>query len=181
MVVTITAQQDVKNDGWQTYSPEGALFSMRVPGVPLPAQGHIFDKAYEEKAYRLFEGGSRSRIYNFEIEKGGKRRFLVSILEVQTTEHRLHEFITDSEVELINATIGDDIAHSKVTRMATENGEVSQWSYDRTGDLKRDYKDDGRVYVRRRGTCMVIVVVDYDHAKAGDADIKAMLESLQLR
>ena len=181
LATTIAAQQNAKLNGWQTYSPDGASFSMRVPRVPLPAQGHIFNSAYEERAYRLIEHGSRSRIYNFEIEKDGKRRFLVSILEVQTTKERPHRFIIDSEVELINATIGDDIVHSRVARTAIEDGEVSQWSYKKKGGLGDDDEDDGIVYVRRWCTCMVIVVVDYDYAKAGDVEVKAMLDSLRVR
>jgi len=180
LLCAVAGQQVARKDGWQTYSPTGASFSLQVPGTALAAQGHIFDSAYEKRAYRLIKHGSRSKIYNFEIEKGGQRRFLVSILEVQTTKRRPHRFVTDSEIELINATIGDDIVHPKVARVATEDGEISQWSYNRKGGLGDDDEDNGMVYVRRWGTRMVIVIVDYDYAEAGDAEMKAMLESLRL-
>lgn len=179
LVTAVAAQQNTEGQGWRIFRPNGASFSMQVPGIPLPAQGHIFDSNDEERAYRVIEHGLRSRIYNFEIEKDGERRFLVSILEVQTTGRRPHSFITDSEVELINRAIGDEIVHSRVVRLATENGEVTQWNYRRRSSGNNE--DDGIVYVRRRGTCIVIVVVDYDYANAGDSDIKMMLDSLRVR
>ena len=181
LVCVVTGQQVAGKDSWQTYSPAGSSFSMRIPGIALPAQGHIFDPAYEKRAHRLIKHASQSRIYNFEIEKGGQRQFLVSILEAQITKRRSDRFITDSEVRLINATIGDDIAHSKVDRVATEDGAVSQWSYTRKGGLGEDDEDDGVVYAQRRGPRMVIVIVDYDYAEGGDTEVKAMLESLRLR
>jgi hypothetical protein len=178
LAVPVNELQVTGKDGWQTYSPAGASFSMQIPGAALPAQGHIFDHADEDRAYRLIKHGVRSRIYNFEIEKGGRRSFLVSILEVRTAK-RTHRFITDTEAELINATIGDDIVRTKVARAATKDGEVTQWGYKRKGGLGDDDEDDGMVYVKRWRARIVVVVVDYDYAEAGDADVKAMLESLR--
>jgi hypothetical protein len=182
LAVIVAAQQNAANNGWHIYSPNGASFSIQVPGVPLPAQGHIFDPSDNEMAHRLIEHGLRSKTYNFEIKPANKESFLVSILEVQTTECRPHKFITDSEVELINTVIADGIVHSKVARRATENGEISRWSYNRKAGLGDDDEDDGMVYVRRWNNYLVIVVVEYQGVvSSGDADVKAMLDSLHLR
>jgi len=176
----VNAQQNEENKRWQTYSPDAASFSIRVPGVPLPAQGHIFDPSDNEIAHRLIEHGLHSKTYNFEVNKGDKRSFLVSILEVQTAKRCDHKFITDSEAESITTVIGDDIVRSAVVGQVKENGEVSQWTYKRKRALGND-EADGMVYVRRWNNCMVIVVVDYDHATAGDSEITVMLDSLRLR
>jgi len=181
LIIVITAQQkSTANKGWQMYSPDAASFSIQVPGVPLPAQGHIFDPSDNEMAHRLIEHGLRSKTYNFEVNKDDKRSFLVSILEVQTTKHRDHKFITDSEAEAITTVIGDNIVRSEVVRQATENGEISRWSYKRKGGLGDD-EADGMVYVKKWNNCIVIVVIDYDHATARDSEIKAMLDSLRVR
>jgi len=182
LAVIVAAQQNAANKGWHAYSPNGASFSIQIPGVPLPAQGHIFDPSDNEMAHRLIEHGVRSKTYNFEIKPANKESFLVSILEVQTTECRPHKFVTDSEVEVINTVIADGIAHSKVARRETENGEISHWSYNRKAGLGDDDEDDGMVYVRRWNNYMVIVVVEYQGVvSSGDADVKAMLDSLHLR
>ena len=156
LVVIVTAQQSAANKGWQMYSPDAASFSIQVPGVPLPAQGHIFDPSDNEMAHRLIEHGLCSKTYNFEVNKGDKRSFLVSILEVQTTKRRDNKFITHSEAEAITTVIGDDIKRSEVVRQATENGEISQWSYKRKGGLGDDDEADGMVYVRRWNNCIVV-------------------------
>jgi hypothetical protein len=181
LAVIITAQQSAGSNGRHTYSPSGSSFSLQVPGVPLPAQGHIFDPTDNKMAHRLIEHGLRAKTYNFEVNKGDKRSFLVSILEIQTTKRRTDKFLTDSEADAITTVIGDGIERSKVIRQATENGEISQWSYKRKGGLGDDDEVDGMVYVRRWNNCMVIVVVDYDYATAEDAEIKAMLDSLRQR
>ncbi len=180
LVFIVAAQQKVECSNWQTYSPKGAAFSMQVPETPSAPQGHIFDPDDNDVAHNLVGGGLRSRTYNFEVNKAGERRFLVSVLEVQLSK-RVNKFITNSEVEAVTNVIGDDIEHSRVERRATEEGDVSRWSYKRKGGLEDDDETDGTVYVKRRGTHMVIVVVDYDHATDEDAEIKVMLDSLRLR
>lgn len=181
LVFIATAQQKVERSNWQTYSPEGAAFSVQVHGTPLVPQGHIFDPDDNDVAHNLIKGGLRSRTYNFEVNKADKRSFLVSVLEVQLSKRRANKFITDSEVKAVTNVIGDDIEHSRVERRATEDGEVSRWSYKRKGGLEDDDETDGIVSVKRQGTHMVIVVVDYDYATDEDAEIKLMLDSLRLR
>jgi hypothetical protein len=179
--VATAGRQKVSADSRRTYSPKGALFSMRVPGAPLPAQGHIFDPEDNDSAHGLLYRGLRAKTYNFEIHRGGERRFLVSILEVWFLPHVGPRAITESEVEAITNVIGDDIRHSPVSRQATNDGELSHWSYKRKGGVDDDDVDDGVVYVLRRADYGVVVVVDYDYAKPGDPDVKMMLDSLELR
>ncbi len=173
--------QKVDADNWRTYSPRGALFSMRVPGAPLPAQGHIFDPEDNDSAHGLLNRGLRAKTYNFEIHREGQRRFLVSILEVWFLPHIGSSTLTDSEVEAITTVIGDGIQYSPVSRQTANGGELSRWSYKRKGSVDADDIDDGVVYVVRRADYGVVVVVDYDYAKPGDADVKMMLDSLELR
>lgn len=178
---TTIAQKNSRVKAWQTYSPDGARFSIRVPSAPLAAQGHIFDPTDNSESFQMIQDGLRSDTYNFEISKKGKRQFLVSVLAVQFAKKRTHRFVTDSEVDAINSVIGDDIEHSKVLRRATKNGEESQWSYKKKGSMQAEQEsDDGLVYVKRSRTFMVITVVDYDYAKPGSDEIKTMLGSLRI-
>jgi hypothetical protein len=178
LISTTIAQQKAEISDWQIYSPDGASFSIQVPSTPLPAQGHIFDPSDNKLAYQMIDDALSSKTYNFEINKKGKRSFLVSILELQLATRR-HKFITDSEVKHINFIIADEIVHSKIVRRAMGNGEVSQWSYKIKGGFDDD--DSGMVYVRRWGNYMVIIVVDYDYATSEDKEIKDMLDSLRLQ
>lgn len=182
LLMITAAQQTVENQCGQTYSPNGASFSIRLPGTLLPTQNNIFNEEDIRVAHLAIDHGLRSRIFNFEVETNIGKRFLVSILEVQTAEGRPHRFITGSEVETINSVIADGIVSSDVIRTATENGEISRWSYKIQAGLGDDDEDDGVVYVRRWNTYMVIVAVSFiENVSSSDAEIRAMLDSLRLR
>lgn len=181
LTATGISQQDAGNMNWQRYSPERSSFSIRVPGDPLPAQGHIFDPSDNVKAHRLIKNGMRAKTYNFEFKKGDKRSFLVSILEVQTTNLQHQKFISDQEAQAITTVIGDDIQRSRISRQSLRTGKVSKWTYKRKSDSGNSDEPDGMVQVISRGQWVVIVVVDFDHAMATDPEIKGLLTSVRIR
>jgi hypothetical protein len=178
---TLAVQQPTMYIGWHTYEPDEALFSIQLPVKPSLVEGYIIDPNDANVAHCVIDYGVSAKVYNFNIVKGAERRFLVSMLEVHIADKRPYKFITDTEVDGIDSIIGDDIKHSEVLRQEMPNGEISQWSYRRFGALGKGYEDEGMVYVRRWGTYMVIVIVDYDYAKADDVEVKMMLGSLKVR
>lgn len=177
----VASQQLSNADSWQTYSPTGSLFTLEVPGVPLPPQGHIFDPNDANDAFKMFDRGKESKIYNFEIHKGDQRQFLVSILELHTAKSRSIASLTQKEVELINQAIGDKITISKLTRNKSEKGETVSWHYVRGGSAHEKGDEDGIVVAKCVGRSIVVVVVDYDFAMAEDANVKKMIETLSVR
>jgi hypothetical protein len=176
--VAVNGQKTPERE-WQTYEPDKALFSMKVPGIPSTAQGHIFDPEDEAKAYKFFDGGLRSRIFNFEIVKGTTRSFLVSILYIQTKPSAKPEPISRKVADNINMTIGDEIIRSKIENVSTKDGTISKWTYGRQVGSK--VEDRGRVFVKRSKKSLVVVVVDYDYVEPSDPEIDTMLNSLSVR
>ena len=181
MAVNAVVGQRTGEQEWQTYSPDKAPFSMKIPGAPSPAQGHVFDPASEGTAHRLFADGLKSKIFNFEIRKGATRQFLVSVLAIETAKSRKPKPISKRQAEMIDMAIGDGIISSRIETVSKGDGQISQWSYKREGRLNQVDEERGRVYIKRSNDMVVIVVVDYDYAEPDDPDIAIMLNSLSLR
>lgn len=164
---------------WQDYVPDKALFSMRVPGVPSADEGSVFEPEDEKIAHRFFVGGVKSKVFSFQIKKGTKRSFTVSILYVQTKRSANPKPVTVKEADIVDNTIGDEIIRSKIESVTAKDGIISKWTYGRQVGSK--IEDRGRVFVKRTHSSLVIVVVDYDYAKPDDPDIGIMLDSIVLR
>lgn len=179
--LVVAGQENTSLHDWPVYSPSDASFSLKVPQTVSHAQGYIFDPDDDRRQPVFIRDAVSARVFNFEVQRGGQRRYLTSILDVVVRKGRSKKALfSQAELDGIHAFIGDDIEASKILRKSTPTGDTASWSYKRSAGLRKDVDDDGRIYVKTAGDRMIIVVVAYDFAKSGDKEIDRMLESLTI-
>ncbi len=168
---------------FEEYSPEGAKFSMKVPGKVLPPQGSIFNTELGTSVYNLVEPGSGIKVFNFETKQNEERVFLASILQIRVKGNSLPKNVSDQQVKILNTFIGDEIISSSIARWTLRDKKISQWfyHYPRQSSSRNAGDADGTVYVLRSNKYLIVVVVALDYAKGDDPTVQPMLNSINIK